>query len=486
MASPDRRMFGIRNRRNLFIAACIALCTASGCAHVAAIPHASTGAIRVESAHTMRADTPSSGRLHTWMNVPASNSWDGNPNIRTMLDFAVVNQSVSAGQQSQRLSALGVTAIEYTNPNRQAASGDPNPEYSTDEDTFAHPASLLPDDGECYPNPDDRLYRMNNKTRYFQMEPDDRHLAHLWADELVNFTSPTRPPRWRWAYGGARSFVFEDVADNVDNLNGSPCNFGDYGHWTALSIDLIANADAAYRAQTGQDMPSVIYNGLDPVLSSNPRPAIGLNASPFVAGGSAENCYVRAAGLTTVPVQDLSPDHAPWSALESTEIAMAQAQKLFVCVGEAPPGRDASRLTHQRLYQLASFLLTFDPNSSILGEAYPTKSHFQVFPESLLAPTNPVQSQPATIADLVIASSGGNDLYGREYSACPVSGVDDAGCFVVVNPSTAAIAFAWPSKYVATVKLSGSDFLDPPAKLTTSGPSPPAIVAAGTAVIALP
>jgi hypothetical protein len=317
------------------------------------------------------------------------------------------------------------------------------------------------------------------------MEPDDRRLAHLWADELVNFTAPTRPPRWRWAYGGQRSFVFEDVADNVDNLNGTPCEFGNYDNWTALSIDLIANADTAYRTQTGQDIPGVIYNGLDPVLSSNPRPAIGLNASPYVAGGTAENCYVRAAGSTTVPVQDLATGHAPWSALENTEIAMAQAQKLFICVGEAPPGRDASRLTHQRLYQLASFLLTVDPATSILCEAYPTKSHFQVFPESLLSPSNPVQPQPASIAGLVIASSGGNDLYGREYSSCPVSGVNTAGCFVVVNPSTAAIAFAWPSKYVATVKLSGSDFLDAPAKLSTSGPRPPAIVAAGTAVIAL-
>jgi len=421
------------------------------------------------------------------MNIPANASWVGNPNIGTMLDYAVVNQSQSAGQLSQRLSQVGVTTIEYTNPNRQAASGDPNPEFSNDEYTFAYPVSNLPpDDGDCNPDPDRRLFRMDHNTRYFQMEPEDRHLAHLWAQEIVNFASPTRPPRWRWAYGGERSYVFEDVADNIDNLNGVPCEFGDYDNWTTLSIELIANADAAYRAQTGQDMPGVIYNGLDPVLSSNLRPAIGLNASPYVAGGAAENCYVRAAGSATVPVQDLAPNHSPWSALENTEIAMAQAHKLFVCVGEAPPGRDASRLTHQRLYQVASFLLTMDPDTSILSEAYPTKSHFQVFPESLLAPFNPVGPQPASVADLVIASSGGADLYGREYSSCPVSGANAGGCFVVVNPSTAAIAFQWPSKYVATVKISGSDFLDPPAKLVTSGIRPPAMVAAGTAVIALP
>jgi hypothetical protein len=480
-------MIGSGNRRRLSFAVCLVLCTASGCAHDAAIPHASTQTLRAESARaTNVASILASGRLKTWMNVPAVNSWDGNPNLRAMLDYAVVNQSKSAGQQSQRLFELGVATIEYTNPNRQAASGDPNPEYSNDESTFAHPASVVPDDGDCYPNSDSRLFRMDNNTRYFQMEPEDRRLAHLWAREIVNFASPTRPPKWRWAFGGERSFVFEDVADNVDNLNGIPCEFGDYDNWTALSIELIANTDAEYRVQTGQDLPGVIYNGLDPVLSSKPRPAIGLNASPYVTGGTAENCYVRAAGTATVPVQDLTPNHSPWSALEDTEIAMAQAQKLFVCVGEAPPGRDASRLTHQRLYQLASFLLTVDPNTSILSEAYPTKSHFQVFPESLLAPTNPVESQPASIADLVIASSSGGDLYGREYLTCPVSGANAGGCFVVVNPSTVAIAFQWPPKYVATVKLSGSDLLDPPAKLVTSGPPPPAMIAAGTAVIALP
>src|SRR5450755_3444775 len=160
MASPDRLMIESGYRRRLSIAACIALCTASGCAHDAVIPHASAPAMRFESAHeTSWADVSASGRLRTWMNIPAKNSWDGDPNIATMLDYAVVNQSASAGPQSQRLSALGVTTIEYTNPNRQAASGDPNPEYSSDEYTFAHPAARLPDDPDCYPNPDDRLFR---------------------------------------------------------------------------------------------------------------------------------------------------------------------------------------------------------------------------------------------------------------------------------------------------------------------------------------
>ena len=103
-----------------------------------------------------------------------------------------------------------------------------------------------------------------------------------------------------------------------------------------------------------------------------------------------------------------------------------------------------------------------------------------------MAPTEPVVPQPASSACLVIASSGGNNLYGREFRSCPVAGIVFTGCYIVVNPSTSGIAFQWPIKYVKTVKLWGSDFFDPPAWISTSGLTPPAVVGAGSAVIALP
>lgn len=477
-------MNGSRHSAKLFVAALAMLCV-SGCAHAATMPQYSERAPDRISSHAMAGLRPAaSGRLLTWMGVPPHNSWDGDPDVGTMLDFGVVDQSPISGPQSQRLTQIGVTAIEYTNPNRQAASGDPNPEYTNDERTFAHAADVAVP-GNCVPDKHERLYRLNEPTRYYQMQPDSQHLAQLWALEIYNFTTPVRPPGWQWAYGGQRKYVFEDIADNVDTLNGMPCGFTNDDHWTALSLQLLSNADADYLVQFGQDMPGVIYNGLDPRMSSSIRPAMGLNASPFAVGGVAENCYVRAAGSETIPVQDKSASHEPWSALENTEIQMAQAGKLFVCLGQAPVGRDASRLTRQRLYQVASFLLTVDLNTSVLSEAYPTKSDFQVFPEAQIVPQNPVVPQPASISGLVIASSAGNDLYGREYDSCPIVGVTFPKCYIVVNPSTAAIAFHWPAKYVSTIKIWGSDILDAPAWISTSGPPPSATVDAGTAVIAL-
>ncbi|HEY5096104.1 MAG TPA: hypothetical protein VII69_13390 [Candidatus Eremiobacteraceae bacterium] len=478
-------MNGSRITAKLFVAALAVLCVSSGCAHSAAIPQYSQRAPDRISLHAMTALGPAkSGGLLTWMSVPPHNSWDGNPEVGTMLDFGVVDQSANAGPQSQRLVQIGVNAIEYTNPNRQAASGDPNPEYTDDEQTFSHAADIAVR-GNCVPEKHERLYRLNQATRYFQMQPDSLHLAQLWALEVFNFTAPIRPPKWQWAFGGQRTYVFEDVADNVDSLNGMPCGFANDDHWTALSIQLLSNAGADYLVQFGQDMPGVIYNGLDPRMSSSIRPAIGMNASPNVVGGVAENCYVRASGSSTIPVVDKSADHAPWSALENTEISMAQAGKLFICLGQAPVGRDASRLTRERLYQVASFLLTVDLNTSVFGEAYPTKSDFQVFPESQIVPANPVVPQPASISGLVIASSGGSDLYGREYGSCPVDGVVFPKCYIVVNPSASAIPFHWPAKYVSTIKIWGSDILDTPAWISTSGPRPAAVVGAGTAVIAL-
>src|SRR5471030_2586231 len=142
---------------NLFIATLVLLGVSSGCAHLATVPHYSERSPARISARAMPALGPAtSGRLLTVMSVPPRNSWDGNPGVGTMLDFGGVDQSENAGPQSQRLVQIGVEPIEYTNPNRQAASGDPNPEYTNDEKTFSHAAEIT-FQGRCSPDAETRL-----------------------------------------------------------------------------------------------------------------------------------------------------------------------------------------------------------------------------------------------------------------------------------------------------------------------------------------
>jgi len=470
----------------------VILSVVGGCAHSSTVPEGHPSNSFAAKVHNDLVNGKQTDRLLTWMNYlpPPKSSWNINDvKLESYLDFAVVNQSVTAGPFSQTFAGWRTNVVEYTNPNRQAApnQGDPDPEYTNDETTFAH-ASPDPVHPPCYVDQSDRLWKMVSVNE-FQMEPDSLTLATLWAQELKNFTAATPPPGWKWAFGGTRNYVFEDIADNVEDLvTGSnntpakPCNFIGYSDWTNRSIQLITNTNADYRALTNQFLSPIIYNGLDPVSGSTPRPAIGLN--PYTAGGLAENCFVKvAANGSVVVVQDVASG-TPWSALVTTEIKMASAKKLFICHGEGNSTTDASGLTAQRIYQVASMLLAYDATTTVLSEDYLTGSNYKVFPEAFIVPADPLKPQPIQLSDLWVATMGTKHLYGREYGLCDIQGMAYSGCYAVANPNTTTIGFVFPAKYVSQVGLAGSSFADGGSNLLTNG-SLPTSIAGGTAVIGL-
>jgi hypothetical protein len=152
--------------------------------------------------------------------------------------------------------------------------------------------------------------------------------------------------------------------------------------------------------------------------------------------------------------------------------------KYFVCGGANP--KPALTAISERIYQYASFLLTYNHDTSMISEHFQTFTKFQVEPESELVALQPLTSEPSDISSL-LQSTG---VYAREYGACYVSGAYVGKCAAVVNsdlPGTPE-SFPWPGKYRHTLVLTGGGVLDG-GTMSTNGPPPPASLDGEQAVI---
>jgi hypothetical protein len=339
---------------------------------------------------------------------------------------------------SVAIKAVGIKTVVYTNPNRQGPS---DPMYTNDETTFAHDCS--------------------GKRMFSQMQPDhalmEVHSRNLWG--LWNSYIQTITIGW----GGVFDAIYEDQADNVQYASGQPCNF-DWTDWTIASNNM----------NQSEGVP-IIYNSLSLFSGYGPTtgvsPSIALNATSI--GGEAEGCY------TSFNANDEPPHKYAWQTFENTEIQMYESGRLFVCGGanEKPAGS----AINERQYMYASYLLTYDPNTSMISEHFQTFTQFQVEPESQLVALQPLTGEPSDISSL-LQSTG---AYGREYGACYVRGNYVGKCAAVVNSEGIGYYknFPWPGKYKHTLVLTGGGVLDG-GTIQTNGPPPPATLNGEQAIIA--
>jgi hypothetical protein len=172
----------------------------------------------------------------------------------------------------------------------------------------------------------------------------------------------------------------------------------------------------------------------------------------------AEDCYSRQAASTpsNPDPQPIAAHDSQWLDTEYLEMSMAAAQKMFVCNAAGDHTADAEKRTALRLYVMASFLMTYDPNTSVLDELFLPASGFPVFPESQIVALAPLTQPPTQISDLSI---GG--VYARQYASCYIKGAPIGQCVMVVNPSvTATYPFPFPDTYLGSLKLVGGGVLE--------------------------
>jgi len=341
-----------------------------------------------------------------------------------------VNWVMSKPSDGNAISAAGIKVMVYTNPNREHTT---DPLYSNDESTFAHTcagARIVSSDGN------------------YLMNPASTNLWSLWKNLINSYQ----------AQGHIDAFESDD-ADDLYGIPALPCGFNG-ANWLTATISEDASVSAP-----------VVYNNLGLFGWDNVSSGINLNAS--ATGGMLENCYAE---WWNPPILH----DGYWRAIENTEIQMAEQRKNLFCF--AMSRTPAASAIGSRLFVYASFLLTYDPATSILFEDYSSKpSNFWVFPESELVALNPVLPAPTTISTLQVSTN----VYAREYSTCYLRGSYLGPCAAVVNSdASSSHPFPFPTKYHHVLALSGGGVLDGGAINTTG--AAPSMMPALSGVVAFP
>jgi hypothetical protein len=273
----------------------------------------------------------------------------------------------------------------------------------------------------------------------FLMDPSSSHLGTLWSGVVTAATA-----------AGHFDAIFDDDADDLYDTSGPPC--GDSAAtWLAHNQTMISSLGYP-----------VIYNGLALLGPGyTVSGSIGLNSVSM--GGMIETCYSQAGSAPKI-------GPAVWLATENTEIAMAKQRKLLLCYSNNTSTASTSSDLRQFVY--ASYLMTYDPTTTVLWEYFGTPSGFHVQPESEIVPLYPSVQEPSDIWGLQIA--GG--VYGREYGACYVNGNNVGRCAAIVNPSLrTSYPYPYAAKYRHTLVISGGGVLDG-GSISVLGSSPPSTV----------
>ena len=327
-----------------------------------------------------------------------------------------LNWTMTGISTADAISALGIKTMVYTNPKRETTNSNL---YTDDDSTFAHSCSGS---------------RIQDSEGMYLMNPASRDLWSLWADELTRYKSR----------GHVDAFESDD-ADDVYGADATPCAYNTMD-WLSATIS----------EDTAAGGP-IVYNNLGLFGWDRVSPGIALNASAI--GGIMEKCYAERGNTPHIY-------GGYWRAIENTELQMAAAKKYLFCFALSRTVGASAIASRNFVY--ASFLLTYDPSTSILLEDYPTRpSNFWVYPESGLVALNPLVPAPATISSLEVSS----DVYAREYAACYVRGSYIGPCAAVVNPDSSSPHPLPLTGYHRAMTLNGGGVFDG-GTMALNGPVP--------------
>jgi hypothetical protein len=227
-----------------------------------------------------------------------------------------------------------------------------------------------------------------------------------------------------------------DDTGSVWGLSGTPCNYTDSAWQSGANT---------VEASLGKPAFVNALNGSSKVFQ------VGYTTPSNVIGGMCESCYAYWDTVNGVR-EDFPRYGSTWTDTENAEALMVSRHKIFWEYARAV-GSAASEIG-LRNYSYASYLLTYDPNYTMLQEAWQTPSGLEIFPETGLVPMNPV----TTYTNVAYYQRSGG-AYMREFGACYYRGVNKGRCAVVVN-NTKSTETMPTTAYSHAMVLSGYGVLD--------------------------
>jgi hypothetical protein len=235
-------------------------------------------------------------------------------------------------------------------------------------------------------------------------------------------------------YSQPYDLVFVDNSGPLYNATPMPCDYNASTYGTYLDSAL---------AKSGAP---VILNTLS-TSSTNLSTYVARLKGSTVMGGEYEHCF----------------DDRQWTVEENAQLQAVALIKgegkkgpAFWCYVDGSEGSvTGSTATAQRMYDYASFLMTYDPNLSVYQTAFATTSGFKVYPETGFVPMNPA-STPLSVSSL-LSSTG---AYTQRYSACYYRGSLIGQCEIAVNPGSSTVSVPNPAGLAHSMVLSGGGVLD--------------------------
>lgn len=323
-------------------------------------------------------------------------------------------------QQFGRVGSAGIKTVLYVNP----LMPEPGERFEFPAVT-AQPALQAKD---CSGNP----VRAYNGTSYLLdvLSKDAPQAVRAIVDSYVEMVRQQNPRS-----GRPVDLVFVDNANSFYGVQPMPCGFNQ-GAWTA----------GVERALSLVSYPTVINT---------------LSVRPWVVPSKVQALHGRT--ITGLMYEACFTD-TQWSAEQAAQILTLQTLRRL----HKPPGagfwcyvngkatqHDAQDVTSQRLFEYASFLLTYDPQYSVYQTAYASPpSTFKVLPETQFVPMLPAVT-PASIDDLRV--DGG--AYVQRFHYCYYRGKLLGSCEVAVNPGNATQAIP-TGDYRHSATLHGNGVLD--------------------------
>ena len=450
-------------------AAALAFVAAAGCSHSQVSPGGSPGTTSTRKYRPMTLPP----HVLTWIGLSqngqySQGDWSA---AAPYVTFTRVQEGQGAASDSDNVNNAGITPVAYTDPNRQFADNQNIPNFIYKD--------AIDDDGREREIAHDAqgnrvLIDKNNQTtiEYLMNPYQHTNLAQDWWEEADQFV--LAQPN---GFGGVAKWIFEDTSDSTSYAETAPAPFST-PDWTANTNSMNTDFmnDVKSHSETA-GINGIIFNGLDPGNQNVPPEPFKTLVS--TSGGLAENCYLKVANQN--PPQAVTGD--PWIALETEEIQIPP--KFFVCHvnGQTAP---ANTIAGLRIFAYASFLLTYDINSSIISEDFQVSSGragMQVYPESQFVVGSPMIPTPSAIADLAVP--GSPHLYTRVYNSCYSANVLLGSCMIVVNSDPSAVYInEWPLQYDETLSVTGGGTLGD-GQLKVNAGAPSSTINPGTAIIAI-
>jgi hypothetical protein len=234
-------------------------------------------------------------------------------------------------------------------------------------------------------------------------------------------------------------FMADDSGGIFIGSDGTSLSGWFYG-FNAPAVEITSDAQfiPAQRQMFAAAAKPVIINGVNPGTIQPAYDGAWLD-SPNVAGQLYEGCYTDGTNVA-------GPNRNNWY-LESNSILTAIAHHTkAICMMNASP------TAAHRIYELASWWLTYTEPYSIAAPIGVLSDGMTVAPEYDIVPRQP----RATATTDVKALRSATGAYVREFAACYQAGASIGACAAVVNPTNSTVAMPSLSGHY-TVALSVDD-----------------------------